>query len=200
VGPLFKGATIPSGREEQFRAGVEVLRIAQGDRQALADVYARYSPGIYGYIRHIVRDRDEAEDLTQQVFLKLMTARRSNSVRGDFAPWLLRVARNTALDSLRRRRRTVLLDPHDWTPGGVAPDEDARRSLEDALAALSRGQRDVLVLMDVVGLTPHEAARYLGKSDGAVHMLHHRARRTARDRLSGCGSRPATLAKPQERV
>jgi len=49
--------------------------------------------------------------------------------------------------------------------------------------------------MDVVGLTPREAARYLGKSDGAVHMLHHRARRTARDRLSGCGSRPATLAK-----
>jgi len=186
--------------EEQRRAGIEALRIADGDRQALAHVYARYSPGIYGYIRNIVRDRDEAEDLTQQVFLKLMTARRSNSVRGEFAPWLLRVARNTALDSLRRRRRTLLLDPHEWTPGGVAPDEDARRSLENALSELSRKQRDVLVLMNMVELTPHKAARYLGKSDGAVHMRHHRARRTARARLSGCGSRAATRAKPQERV
>jgi RNA polymerase sigma-70 factor, ECF subfamily len=189
---LFTGARIPSGQEEQCRAKTEVLRIAEGDRQALAAVYARYSPGIYGYIRNIVRDRDEAEDLTQQVFLKLMTVRRGSSMRGDFAPWLLRVARNTALDSLRRKRRTLLLDPHEWTPGGVAPDQDARRSLEDALATLSRGQRDVLVLRDVVGLTPREAGRYLGKSDGAVHMLHHRARCTVRDHLSGCESRPCT--------
>jgi RNA polymerase sigma-70 factor, ECF subfamily len=166
----------------------------------LADVYARYSPGIYGYIRSIVQDRDEAEDLTQQVFLKLMTARGATFVRADFAPWLLRVARNTALDSLRRRQRTLLLDPHEWTPGGLAPDQDARRSLEEALAALSRGQRDVLVLRDMVGLTPHEAATYLGKSDGAVHMLHQRARRTVRERLSGCGSRPCTSGNREECV
>lgn len=139
-----------------------------------------------------MQDRHEAEDLTQQVFIKLMTARRSTYVGADFSAWLLRVARNTALDSLRRRRRTSLRDPHGWTPGGTAPDQEAWHALEEALSGLSRGQRDVLVLRDVVGLSPREAATCLGKSDGAVHMLHHRARRTVRERLSGCGSGPCT--------
>jgi RNA polymerase sigma-70 factor (ECF subfamily) len=158
----------------------------------MAGVYERYSHGIYGYIRSIVVDQHEAEDLTQQVFIKLMTARHSSFVRADFAAWLLRVARNTALDSLRRRQRTLLRDPQDWTPGGTAPDQEARRSLEDALSALSPGQREVLVLRDVLGFSPREAATCLGKTDGAVHMLHHRARRTVRERLAGGESAPCT--------
>jgi RNA polymerase sigma-70 factor, ECF subfamily len=176
-----------------------MARMAVGDREALADVYARYSHGIYGYIRSIVSDRHEAEDLTQQVFLKLMTAAQgSNPVRADFSAWLLRVARNTALDSLRRTKRTLVRDPQEWAPAGVAPDEEARRSLEDALRTLSRGQRDVLLLRDVLGLTPHEAAERLGKSDGAVHMLHHRARRAVCERLAGYGSGPSTRGHQRE--
>jgi RNA polymerase sigma-70 factor, ECF subfamily len=162
-----------------------------GDRDAVAAIYRRHSAGIYGYIRSIVLDPHEAEDLMQQVFIKLMTAQPA-VVGPDFAPWLLRVARNTAIDSLRRRRRTVLRDPHTWTPAGEAPDEEARRCLEDALRDLSRGQRDVLLLRDIVGLTPREAARRLGKSHGAVHMLHHRARRSVRDKLMAWGSGPCT--------
>lgn len=192
MGPLFNATRLPRGEAERCRAEAELIRIAAGDREALAGVYARYSHGIYGYIRSIVLDPHEAEDLTQQVFIKLMTARQTSLGRTDFSAWLLRVARNTAVDSLRRRRRTLLRDPHEWTAGGAAPDEEARRSLEDALSALSRGQRDVLVLREVLGLTPQEAARCLGKSDGAVHMLHHRANRAVRERLSGCGSGPST--------
>jgi RNA polymerase sigma-70 factor, ECF subfamily len=190
--PLFNGTRLPGGDMERCRAKAELARIAGGDRQAFAAVYKRYSPGIYGYVRSIVRDADEAEDLTQQVFLKLMTAPHLSLPPGAFSPWLLRVARNTALDSLRRRRRMLLRDPHEWTPDTAAPDEEARRSLGDALSALSRGKRDVLVLRDVLGYTPGEAARCLGKSDGAVHMLHHRARRTVQERLSVCGSAPCT--------
>jgi RNA polymerase sigma-70 factor, ECF subfamily len=165
--------------------------VARADRVEVEAIYRRHSAAIYGYIRSIVLDPHEAEDLMQQVFIKLMTAQPA-VVGPDFAPWLLRVARNTAIDSLRRRRRTVLRDPHAWTPAGEAPDEEARRSLEDALRALSRGQRDVLLLRDIVGLTPREAARRLGKSDGAVHMLHHRARRSVCGTLMGWGSGPCT--------
>jgi RNA polymerase sigma-70 factor, ECF subfamily len=196
VGPLFNATRLPRGEAERRRAEAELIRIAGGDREALAGVYTRYSHGIYGYIRSIVLDPHEAEDLTQQVFIKLMTARQTSFSGADFSAWLLRVARNTAVDCLRRRQRTLLRDPHEWTPGGAAPDEEARRSLDDALSALSRGQRDVLVLREVLGLTPQEAARCLGKSDGAVHMLHHRARRTVRERLSGCGSGPSTRRPP----
>jgi RNA polymerase sigma-70 factor, ECF subfamily len=193
MGSLFNGTRLPRGEAEARRATAELTRVAHGDREALAGIYRRYAPGIYGYIRSIVLDPHEAEDLTQQVFIKLMTMRRPTFAGHDFAPWLLRVARNTAIDSLRRRRRTQLRDPHRWMPGGVAPDQEARRSLEDALSELSRGQRDVLLLTDVIGLTPRETARCLGKSNGAVNMLHHRARRIVRDRLAGSGSGPCTL-------
>jgi RNA polymerase sigma-70 factor (ECF subfamily) len=162
-----------------------------GCRTEVEAIYRRHSAGIYGYIRSIVLDPQEAEDLTHQVFIKLMTARPA-VVGPDFAPWLLRVARNTAMDSLRRKRRTVLRDPHTWMRAGEAPDEDARRSLEAALRDLSRGQRDVLLLRDIVGLTPREVARRLGKTDGAVHMLHHRARRSITDKLTGWGCGPCT--------
>jgi RNA polymerase sigma-70 factor, ECF subfamily len=191
VGPLFNGTSLPRGQAECSRTAADLGRAAGGDPGALAGIYRRYSPGIYGYIRSIVLDAHEAEDLTQQVFIKLMTAR-ADFAGPDFAPWLLRVARNTAIDSLRRSRRTQLQDPRTWKPGGVAPDEEARRSLEEAFAGLSRGQRDVLVLTDVVGLTPREAARCLGKSAGAVHMLHQRARRIVCDTLTRSGSGPCT--------
>lgn len=191
MGPLFNGMRLPNGAAERDRAGSELSRVARGDRAAFAAIYTRYSPGIYGYVRSIVLDPHEAEDLTQQVFIKLMTAK-PRLTGPDLAPWLLRVARNTAIDSLRRGRRTQLCDPHTWKPGGVAPDEEARRSLEEAMSDLSRGQRDVLVLRDMLGLTPREAARCLGKSDGAVNMLHHRARRVVRDTLTRCHSGPCT--------
>jgi RNA polymerase sigma-70 factor (ECF subfamily) len=163
------------------------------DCQAVGELYGRYSRGIYGYVRGIVGDAHEAEDITQQVFLKLLTVGAASSPAPTyFSAWLLRVARNAALDSLRRTRRTLVLDPQTWAPAVAAPDEDTRRALEEALALLSRGQRDVLVLRDVLGLTPHEAAELLGKSDGAVNMLHHRARRAVRAQLAGCGSGPST--------
>jgi RNA polymerase sigma-70 factor (ECF subfamily) len=166
------------------------------DCEAVAELYARHSRGICGYIRSIVRDPHEAEDITQQVFLKLITA--SDPAPTYFSAWLLRVARNAALDSLRRTKRTLVIDPQTWAPAGVAPDEETRRSLEEALALLSRGQRDVLLLRDVVGLTPHEAAELLGKSDGAVHMLHHRARRAVKAQLVERGSGPSTRGRGRE--
>ncbi len=197
MGPLFNGTSLPRGQSECSRTAAELDRAAAGDRAALAGIYRRYSPGIYGYIRSIVLDTHEAEDLTQQVFIKLMTAQ-ARLAGPELAPWLLRVARNSAIDSLRRSRRTQLRDPHEWKPGGVAPDEELRRCLEDALSELSRGQRDVLVLTDVVGLTPREAARCIGKSAGAVHMLHHRARRIVCDTLTRGGSAPCTRQRASE--
>jgi RNA polymerase sigma-70 factor, ECF subfamily len=199
MGPLFNAMRLPTGEGERSRAQAALGRMALGDSQAVAELYARYSHGIYSYIRTIVTDRHEAEDVTQQVFVKLMTAaRQSNRVHSDLSGWLLRVARNAALDSLRRKRRMLLLDPHEWTPAEVAPDQELRRSLEEAMGGLSQGQRDVLLLCDLLGLTPHEAAQRLGKSEGAVHMLHHRARRAVCARLASSGRAPSTRGRRPE--
>src|ERR1700758_2783556 len=84
-----------------------VARAKEGDRDALQFLYVRYSNNIYGYVRSIVRDDHEAEDVTQHVFAKLMTSLVKYDDRGvPFFAWLLRLARNVAIDHLRANRMT----------------------------------------------------------------------------------------------
>ena len=84
----------------------QAVKLAQaGDRDALAFIYARYSEDIYGYVRSIVHDHHEAEDITQQVFAKLIGAIGSYQQRQvPFFAWMLRVARNAAIDNVRKQR------------------------------------------------------------------------------------------------
>src|SRR3954447_3347302 len=82
-----------------------VVRAKQGDREALRYLYVHYADNVYGYVRSIVRDDHEAEDVTQHVFAKLMTSIGKYEERQvPFAAWILRVARNVALDHIRQRR------------------------------------------------------------------------------------------------
>ena len=82
-----------------------VARAKQGDRQALEFLYVRYADHIYGYVRSILHDAHDAEDVTQQVFAKLMTVlERYDRRRVPFFAWLLRLAHNAAIDQLRSRR------------------------------------------------------------------------------------------------
>jgi RNA polymerase sigma-70 factor, ECF subfamily len=199
VGPVFRPGRLPAGDGERLRAEKCVARAAGGDRDALRDIYVRYSHGVYGYVRSIVADDHEAEDVTQQVFLKLMTSLPSFTAgRAQFSAWILRVARNTAIDHLRRRHRVIASDPLEWRVGASAADADSPRQLRDAINALSSDQREVLVLRQVLGLTPDEVAGRLGKSSGAVHTLYYRARVAMRANLEGAGEVPVT--RRRERV
>ena len=87
------------------RVAQAVRRAQAGDRDALAFLYARYADNVYGYVRSIVHDPHEAEDVTQQVFAKLMRVIGKYEEREvPFFAWVLRVARNLAVDHLRRQR------------------------------------------------------------------------------------------------
>ena len=82
-----------------------VVRAKQGDREALRYLYVHYADHVYGYVASIVRDDHEAEDVTQHVFAKLMTALPKYEPREvPFSAWILRVARNVAVDHMRQRR------------------------------------------------------------------------------------------------
>ena len=84
---------------------IAVSRAKEGDDEAMRFLYLRYSHNIYGYVRSIVRDDHEAEDVTQHVFAKLMTVLHKYDDRGiPFFAWLLRLARNLAIDHLRANR------------------------------------------------------------------------------------------------
>ena len=176
------GTTIePNGCVRRWRSSLTrqtIERAGHGDRDALRELYVRYAPPVHRHVRAIVRDEDEAEDVTQLVFLKLVGSVGSyDERRGDFTVWLLRVARNLAIDELRRRR-PVLAGELPAPPDARSDDSgtDRAQALREALAALSDEQREVVVLRHVVGMGPREIAARLAKTEASIHALHHRGR------------------------
>jgi RNA polymerase sigma-70 factor (ECF subfamily) len=175
--------TLDESPEAMRQVRLAIARAKEGDRDALRLLYVRYCDNVYGYVRSIVRDEKEAEDLTQHVFLKLITVIGKYDDRGiPFSGWLLRLARNVALDHLRRRR-------------AIPAEEDAQdraRNLRAALDSLPEEQRNVVVMRHVIGLTPPEIAERMGRSESSIHGLHHRGRRALQQELIRLESAPAT--------
>lgn len=174
-----------------------VSRAKAGDQEALRFLYVRYADNVYGYVRSIVRDHYEAEDLTQHVFAKLMTVLPKYEPRQvPFAAWILRVARNAALDHMRQRRAVLceevrVLDGRD----DEGDREECSLSLREALETLPHDQREVVVLRHLVGLSPGEIAGRLGKTEPAIHGLHHRGRGALRTSLAERECAPAVRMK-----
>jgi RNA polymerase sigma-70 factor (ECF subfamily) len=165
-----------------------------GDRDALQYLYSVYSNNIYGYVRSIVHDDHEAEDVTQHVFAKLMTTLVKYDDRGvPFFAWLVRLERNAAIDHLRSNRLTPtehVIDPN----ATYGTDYDHAETVRTALASLPNEQRQVVFLRHVVGLTPGEIADRLGRSESSIHGLHHRGRRALQRELIRLDATPVTLA------
>jgi RNA polymerase sigma-70 factor (ECF subfamily) len=175
-----------------------VARAKQGDREALRYLYIRYADNVYGYVASIVRDDYEAEDVTQHVFAKLMTALPKYQEREvPFSAWILRVARNVAFDHMRSRRAIPCEEVRELDP--TAHDDEAANqtslTLREALATLPEDQRQVVVLRHLVGMTPGEIAGHLGKSEPSVHGLHHRGRGALRAVLTERECAPTVYAK-----
>ena len=176
----------------------EAVRRAQaGSDEALHFLYVRYAPDVLRYVSRLVQDHHEAEDITQNVFMKLMGVIGSYEPRGvPFAAWILRVARNAALDYLRTRRAI----PYEEVR--IQDDECGRishergRDLRQALEGLPTEQRDVLVLRHIVGLSPVEIASILGKTESSVHGLHHRGRLSLQLSLQQLGATPVVAPSP----
>jgi RNA polymerase sigma-70 factor (ECF subfamily) len=174
-----------------------VARAKEGDRDALQFLYVRYSNNIYGYVRSIVRDDHEAEDVTQHVFTKLMTTLFKYDDRGvPFFAWLLRLARNVAIDHMRANRLTPTENVFE-PDACCGADPDRSDALWAALARLPNEQREVVLLRHVVGLSPGEIADRMGRSEGSIHGLHHRGRRALRRELERTEATPSTRATRQ---
>jgi RNA polymerase sigma-70 factor, ECF subfamily len=183
----------PDRRDAVARA---IVRAKQGDQDAIRFLYVRYADNVYGFVSSIVRDEHEAEDVTQHVFAKLLTVLPRYEPRDvPFSAWILRVARNVAVDHMRQRRAVPCEDVWD---AGERSDDDVRHersmSLRDALATLPDEQREVIVLRHLVGLSPGEIGRRLGRSEPSIHGLHHRGRGALRTALSDCELAPAVSA------
>jgi RNA polymerase sigma-70 factor (ECF subfamily) len=180
-------------RDPRVQRAVQLAKQRDGD--ALRYIYIRYADSVFGYVRSIVRDEHEAEDITQQVFAKLMTVLPKYQQRDvPFSAWILRVARNMAFDHMRARRSIPCEEVRGVDTQFDQTAHDRSEALKAALELLPREQRDVLVLRHIVGLSPGEIALSLGKSEGSIHGLHHRGRRALKAALVDLECAPATSA------
>jgi RNA polymerase sigma-70 factor, ECF subfamily len=167
-----------------------VTRAKAGDAEGIHFLYARFAPGVKRYVDSILHDQHESEDITQMVFAKLMTRIGKYEQREvPFTAWIMRVARNAALDHLRASRAV----PTEEVRLSASPDPGGSDRLNDlrvALEELPKDQRDVLILRHIAGLSPLEIADTLGKSESSIHGLHHRGRRALRQKLTELGAGP----------
>jgi RNA polymerase sigma-70 factor (ECF subfamily) len=187
------GRTATSGHDEELVAQA-VLRAQQGEMDALRFLYVRYADQVFAYIQSFVRDQHEAEDITQTVFTKLMKViPRYKPREVPFSAWIMRVARNTALDALRSRRAVPCGEVVESREGASVPaGPDRALALKEAFAQLPGDQRKTLLLRHVAGLSPGEIADALDKTERAVHGLHHRGRGTMQNALRERDAGPVT--------
>jgi RNA polymerase sigma-70 factor (ECF subfamily) len=179
----------PSSDDGRERRAVAAAK--RGEWDAIHYLYVRYADDVFGYVQSIVRDHHEAEDITQNVFAKLITAIERYEERAvPFAAWIMRVARNATLDHLRARRQIPVEEVRTSDPGDERLEFERRQSLKEALAGLPEEQREVLVLRHVLGLSPPEIAERLGKTESSIHGLHHRGRAALKAALIELGATP----------
>jgi RNA polymerase sigma-70 factor (ECF subfamily) len=191
-GRFAQGAALGDARGDR-RLERAIRSAQQGDRDAIRYIYVRFADNVYGYARSIVRDEHEAEDVTQHVFANLMTSIHKYEQRAvPFSAWILRVTHNLAIDHMRRRRAVPCEEVRTEERAPYDPDRQYSACLREALSRLPLEQREVLVMRHVMGLTPGEIAGRLGKSEGSIHGLHHRGRRTLKAALIELDAAPAT--------
>ena len=172
-----------------------------GDMDAVRFLYLRYKDNVYGFVLSMVREPHEAEDITQQVFMKLMSSIHKYEPRAvPFTAWILRVARNVAIDRLRQCRRHDAKQVPELSCEGDDSGRHRRWSLQAALRALPEDQRDVVVLRHLVGLTPGEIAERMGRSESSIHGLHHRGRQALKRELIELDCAPAARGLVPDRL
>jgi RNA polymerase sigma-70 factor (ECF subfamily) len=160
-----------------------VERAQQGNRDALEDLYLIHFDRIYSYLHMSVGNRHDAEDLTTQVFVKMLESIGKFRWRSaPFSAWLFRIAHNLAMDHFRANKRW---QPEEEVPEpdpgeGSAAEEEAlqsigRQSMLQLIEKLSNEQQQVLTLKFVFNFSNAEAATILDKTEGAIKSLQHRA-------------------------
>lgn len=171
--------------------GALIRQAKLGNQAALVEIYERHYDPIYTFIYFRVLDKLLAQDLTAEVFVRMVAHIQSYSYRQQtLLAWLYIIARNLVVDHFRVNGNRMLLPLSDELVGhGHAPDDRAhvqltQQQLAKAMTCLTDEQRQVILLRFVEGYRLKEVARQLGKTEGAIKALQHRALATLRRTLA----------------
>ena len=186
-----------------------VTRAQQGDAQAFGELVERYRPRIFALCLHLCGNEDDADDVTQEVFLSAYRNLTRFEGRSQFFTWVYRMAVNRALNLRRFKKRRSHADVSDPRieraievdgrndPGRNAELRHTYRQLLAALDRLPAGMRATVVLVALQGLSHGEVAQIQGCSVGTIAWRIHTARKTLKEALAGGGgSEPLPFGAP----
>jgi RNA polymerase sigma-70 factor, ECF subfamily len=177
-----------TGRDEEL-----MMRVQQGDKNAMSEIYALYQVKIFRFVLSLVSDKELASDITMQTFLRVIEKAHTYKPMGCFHSWLYRIARNLSTDENRKRRAhpTIEIDAMTESPEGhpalvveegISP--QVEYDLRSKLERLSADQRDVMVLMFVHGFSIKQVASHLGIQVNAVKGRQFRAIQNLQDLMN----------------
>ncbi len=162
--------------DQQFEKNIR--RICGNDRDGLRDIYEDYCPLIYSVVMEILKNREDAEDVTSEFFIRLWDVADTYRTGKGHRAWMIVIARNLALDYLRKRRReSPAAEVPDHLQPGQETNEDRlchKLSLEQALLTLKEEERQIVNLKIMGELTFREIAAILKKPPGTV-AWHYRS-------------------------
>ena len=180
--------------EEHSEIWELVGKAQTGDGEAFGQLYDQYVDMVYRFIYFRVNDRSLAEDFTSETFLRALRRIGTISYQGrDIGAWFITIARNIILDHLKSARARLEVTTGDTIEGNdraPSPETAVIEALtsETLMAAVSRlgdEQRECVMLRFIQGLSVSETAAVMGKNDGAIKALQHRAVRKLSDLLGG---------------
>jgi RNA polymerase sigma-70 factor, ECF subfamily len=178
----------------QFDDEQVIKQVKSGDTDAFGMLYDQYAEVIFRYVYSHLENRLDAEDLTEEIFLRAWRALPKYDERGlPFSAFLFRIARNSLIDYYRQRKVVQSIDDievqsHEAGPEEVVDMQIENNDLRKKIAELREDYRNVIIFRFLSGLSPEETAQVMQRSVGAVRVLQHRALSALKD-LMERGSR-----------
>lgn len=174
-----------SGRQDSLTEN-HIAKIAANDQGALTLLYRETGAAVYGFALSILKNKQDAEDVLQDTYIRIWNAAGSYTPNGKPMAWIFTIARNLALMRMRERSRTVAVAPGDWQ--SLFADEPAvngedRQMLASLLESLSDQERQIVILHSMTGLKHREIAELLNLRLSTVLSKYNRALKKLRNSL-----------------
>ena len=183
---MLTGLAVQTTEEKDRELDRLLLRVGQGDREAFARLYSLTRGAVYALALSLLRDAHEAQDVAQDVFVRVWESAPAYRSQGSPMAWLLTVARNMARSRLRQSGRQIALDEEAWNAiPAAAPDVEDRQLLQGALARLGAEEREIVLLHAVTGLKHREIAQLLELPLSTVLSKYHRGLKKLRALMKG---------------
>lgn len=184
---MFAMAASPSRSGGQDGAiETSIIRIANGEKEGLAQLYQQTHAAVYGFALSILKNREDAEDVTHDAYIRIWSGADSYTPAGKPLAWIFTITRNLACMRLREQARMAVVSPEDWgdlfdcAPGA---DQEDRLILTSLLGTLSDQEQQIVMLHAMTGLKHREIAELFGLGLPTVLSKYSRALKKLRSAL-----------------